>query len=121
MFANFEVKTDDRDPLIQLGTWIAAEYEKRNIEGYPMDIPVPAIAIYGHYWMLWIAFSMEIKKKEKGKPYRVQFCGPVEMGDTLNLEGVFKILHVLKAVVQWGVHVYEPEYFQKVVAKYRKK
>ncbi|KAL9593262.1 MAG: hypothetical protein Q9179_005990 [Wetmoreana sp. 5 TL-2023] len=124
MFANFEAKTNERDLLIQLGTWIAAEYEKRHREGYPMDIPVPAIAIQSDQWKFWIAYSIMVPAKERKhgrKPYRVQFVGPVDMGNTWSIEGVFKILHVLKAVVRWGFNVYEPEYFDKVLAKYEKK
>ena len=121
MFVNFEVKKDDRDPLVQLGAWIAADYEKRALEKYPMEIPVLAITVDGDHWQLWIACSVKVPKKEqRGKTYRVQFTGPMDTGDTLSREGVFRILHVLKAVVQWGFEVYEPNYFRKVFARYKK-
>lgn len=124
MFANFEVKVGEIDPLIQLGTWTAAEYEKRQLEGYPLHIPIPVIAIYGDQWKFWIAYSIKVPAKQRqqgGKPYRVQFAGPKDMGNTWSIEGVFRILHVLKALVRWGVDVYEPEYFMKVLGKYGKK
>ncbi|KAL8730496.1 MAG: hypothetical protein Q9166_004024 [cf. Caloplaca sp. 2 TL-2023] len=122
MFANVEVKNDNRDPLIQLGVWIAAEYEKRCQEGYPMDIPVPAIVVDRDYWMIWLAYSVKVPVEERnshGKTYRVQFAGPKDIGNTKSIEGIFRILHVLKAIVRWGTNVYEPSYFEKVLAKCR--
>ena len=122
MFANLVVETDGRDPLIQLGVWIAAEFEKRNFEGHPMDIPVPAIAIYGDQWYFWIARSRGLSAKErapKGKNYRVDLLGPMPMGNTFGAAGVFQILHVLEAVVRWGLDVYKPDYYEKVLAKYK--
>ncbi|KAL8766225.1 MAG: hypothetical protein Q9209_006939 [Squamulea sp. 1 TL-2023] len=124
MFANFEFKRDNRDPLIQLGSWIASEYEKRFEEDYPMDIPVPAIVVDRDSWMLWLAYSVQVPVEERnsaGKTYRVQFAGPKDMGSTQSIEGIFRILHVLKAIVKWGHDVYEPSYLQKILAKYRQK
>ncbi|KAL8917571.1 MAG: hypothetical protein Q9208_007854 [Pyrenodesmia sp. 3 TL-2023] len=124
MFADCEVKIDQRDPLIQLATWIAAHFEKRTIEGYPTEVPVPAIAIYGDLWHLWIAYCIKVSAKEKqpgGKAYRVQFLGPIPMGSTEDVEGVFRILYFLKKLVKWGFDVYEPRYLKKVLARYQGK
>ena len=40
MFVNIEVKRahSGQDPLIQLGVWIVAEFKKRQIEGYSLDM-----------------------------------------------------------------------------------
>lgn len=65
MFVDCKVKIDQRDPLVQLGTWIAAHFEKCALEDYPTDVPVPAIAIYGDVWHLWIAYSTKLSAKEK--------------------------------------------------------
>ncbi|KAL8938592.1 MAG: hypothetical protein Q9211_003134 [Gyalolechia sp. 1 TL-2023] len=124
MFVNFEVKVDDRDPLIQLGIWIASELEKRFREGYPMDVPIPAVAIYGDDWHLWIAYATKVPAKQRrkdGKAYQVQFLGPIIMGNTYGHAAVYKIFHVLKAVIQWGLEVYQRDYVEKVVARYKKK
>ncbi|KAL8826270.1 MAG: hypothetical protein Q9170_007468 [Blastenia crenularia] len=124
MFAHQEVKVDHRDPLIQLAVWIAAEFEKRSREGYPIDIPVPAVAVYEDSWQLWIAYSIKLTGKEKvtgGKPYRIKFLGPVQIGNTSSTEGVFRILHIMAAIVKWGFEVYKLEYLTKVLAKYMKK
>ncbi|KAL8676763.1 MAG: hypothetical protein Q9186_006744 [Xanthomendoza sp. 1 TL-2023] len=121
IFGNVEVKNDHRDPLIQLAVWIAAEFVKRAQEGYPMDVPVVAIAIDGDYWDLWIAYSVKVpesQRLEDGKAYQVRLAGPESMGDTRSIKGIFRILHVLKAMARWGVDVYEPQYLMKVLAKY---
>ncbi|KAL8855415.1 MAG: hypothetical protein Q9178_007940 [Gyalolechia marmorata] len=123
MFVNFEVKVDDRDPLIQLAVWIASELEKRSREGYPIEVPIPAVAIYGDEWHLWIAYAAKVNPKERrknGKAYRVQFLGPIIMGSTYGHAEVYKIFHVLKAVIKWGLEVYQRDYVEKVFAKYIK-
>ena len=45
MFANIEVKNSntDRDPLIQLGAWVTAEFNKPRMEGFNLNMPVLAI------------------------------------------------------------------------------
>ena len=49
LFKKFEVERPhtDRDPLIQLGAWIEAEFTKRKREGYSLDMPVLAVEIEG--------------------------------------------------------------------------
>ncbi|KAL9000629.1 MAG: hypothetical protein Q9188_005629 [Gyalolechia gomerana] len=119
MFAYVEIKLDARDPLVQLGPFLAAEFEKRYIEGYPMDIAVPAITVYEEAWKLWIVCSVSQTNHKPGhKPYRVQFLGPVNMGSTADVVGAFRILHILKAIAKWGLEVYNPAFLKNVLAKY---
>lgn len=116
MFQHTEVKVDGSDPLIQLAIWVCAEVEKRYREGYTLDLPFQLIAISEEYWEFWIAYSEEVpinQRQPGGKPYRVQFLGPKPMGYTGDATGVFKILHVLKAIVRWGLEVYEPAVFDR--------
>lgn len=49
IFTSFEIKrpNTERDPLIQLGTWIAAEFTKRKIKDYSLNISILAIIIEG--------------------------------------------------------------------------
>ncbi|KAI4122519.1 MAG: hypothetical protein LQ338_005777, partial [Usnochroma carphineum] len=56
LIVNMEVKKkyQNRDPLIQLGSWVAAELRKRRAEGWPMEMPVVAIAIDQDEWQLYI-------------------------------------------------------------------
>ncbi|KAI4129620.1 MAG: hypothetical protein LQ341_006546 [Variospora aurantia] len=118
MFTCTEVKVDGDDPMIQLAVWVSAEVEKRRQEGYATDLPFPAIAVDGDHWDLWIAYSADIDAKKGGKGYRVQFLGPIAMGNTCNAFGVFKILHVLKAIVRWGLEVYDPHFKANVLARF---
>lgn len=61
MFVNIEFKKQntDRDPLIQLGAWIAAEFTKRKMEWYSLDILVLANEIEGDDWKLHMVFAIE--------------------------------------------------------------
>ena len=121
MFQYTEVKVDGSDPLIQLAIWVCAEVEKRHREGYTLDLPLPLIAISEEYWEFWIAYSEEVpinQRQPGGKPYRVQFLGPKPMGYTGDATGVFKILHVLKAIVRWGLEIYEPAFMEHVFGRY---
>lgn len=119
MFANFEVKrpNTDRDPLIQLGTWIAAEFMKRKREGYSLDMPVLAIEIEGDSWNLHMAFAPE--DAESGN-YECKFVGPIEMGSTKSLLGVYQILDRLCRCADWGIGEYQTWFNEQVLAKYGK-
>ena len=120
MFTPVEVKVDGSDPLIQLGIWVSAEVEKRYLEAYTFDLPFPAIAVSNHQWDFWIAYAekLSVKQQQGGKSYRVRFLGPIDMGHTRNATGVFRILHVLKAIVRWGLEVYEPDFMENVFKRY---
>ncbi|KAL8989208.1 MAG: hypothetical protein Q9177_001856 [Variospora cf. flavescens] len=122
MFEHTEVKVDACDPMIQLAVWICAEIKKRSLEGYNLNLPIPVIAIERDHWSFWIAYWVETPAKDGGKKaYRVKFLGPVPMGSTDSAFGVFKILHVLKAIVRWGFEIYEPEFQKHIYAKYQNK
>ena len=92
--------------------------------GIHSNLPFVAIAVNGEEWSLSIAYSEKLSDKEQqpgGKPYRVQFLGSVRMGHTGDAAGVFRILHVLKAIVRWGQHIYEPQFMKHVYARYNKR
>ncbi|KAL9051955.1 MAG: hypothetical protein Q9206_004498 [Seirophora lacunosa] len=121
MFQYTELKVDRTDPMIQLAVWVCAEVEKRHREEYALDLPFPLIAISEDYWELWIAYSEEIPLSQRqpgGKSYQIQCLGPQHMGHTANATGVFTILHVLKAIVRWGLEVYEPAFMEHVYQRY---
>ncbi|KAL8936683.1 MAG: hypothetical protein Q9216_004809 [Gyalolechia sp. 2 TL-2023] len=120
IFSHFEVKTDVRDPMIQLAVWITAEFLKRWQEGWRMDLPVPAIAIYEDHWALWIAYAVKVKQGGNNKAFMVQFAGPWEIGHTMHVAGVFRILHVLQAIAKWGLEVYLSAFRKDVLAKIKK-
>ena len=59
IFLNIEVKRQHAgvDPMVQLGVWVAAEYQKRVQEGYDRSMPVLAISVTGAKWDLYIAYD----------------------------------------------------------------
>jgi hypothetical protein len=61
MFLNVEVKTHMpyANPGVQLAVWVAAEFRKREIEGYDRSMPVLAIAVTGDDWQIYIAYDAE--------------------------------------------------------------
>ncbi|KAI4280534.1 MAG: hypothetical protein L6R35_005869, partial [Caloplaca aegaea] len=84
MFLNTEVKKkhQNRDPLIQLGAWVAAEYNKRHQEGWPLDIPVVAVAIEQDEWHLYIVHHIP----GPGGTFKLRFVGPVSIGSTVHYD-----------------------------------
>ena len=123
MFLNIEAKMpkSPRDPLLQLGTWISAEYEKRRLEGYPMDMPTVAILVDGDIWNMYVVFceSGTLNTLTLGRDYRLRFAGPKIIGDTTSIVGVFQIMHVIKAIYKWGLEVYKPWWKEHVLKRYQ--
>ena len=119
MFANVEVTTPntDRDPLIQLGTWIAAEFKKRKNEGYSLDAPVLAIVIEGDAWDLYMVSALE---DADSSTFECRFHGPIEMGSTRSLLGVYQILDKLCRCADWGIGEYQTWFNEQVLAKYER-
>ncbi|KAL8956650.1 MAG: hypothetical protein Q9193_005885, partial [Seirophora villosa] len=78
MFVNIEVKKKHqvRDPLIQLGAWVAAEFNKRRAEDWPMDMPAVAIEINQDEWLLYIVHHVP---RDDGR-FNLRFLGPTPMG-----------------------------------------
>ena len=119
MFLNIEVKRKDTniDPLIQLAAWISAEFEKRRIEHYSLDMPVLAIEIKGDSWELYMVYADE--RVVDGEGYLLKFVGPVSLGDTSSLEGCFKLLDGLCRCADWGVGKYQSWFRAEILDKYR--
>lgn len=118
MFANFEVKRKNTniDPLIQLAAWISAEFEKRKVEAYSLDMPVLVIEIEGDEWGLHIVYVDREMVKDKG--YGLRFVGPMSLGDTKSLEGGFKLLDGLCRCADWGVGSYKDWFEKQILQKY---
>ena len=118
MFLNIEVKrkNSNTDPLIQLGAWISAEFEKRRIEGYSLDMPVLAIEIEGNQWGLHMVYSQP--NTVDGEGYGLRFVGPIPLGDTSSLQGCFKLLDGLRRCADWGVGEYQTWFRKEILEKY---
>ena len=119
MFANVIIKrpNTNEDPLIQLGTWIAAGFKKRKKEGYSLDMPVLAIAIDSDLWDLYMVFAPE---DVESNTFECSFVGPIEMGTTISLLGVYQILDKLCSCADWGIGEYQTWFNEEVLAKYKK-
>lgn len=117
MFVNIEVKRQntDRDPLIQLGAWIAAEFTKRKREGYGLDMPVLAIEIEGDDWKLHMVFAVNDLESDT---FQCNFVGPIEMGSTRTIVGVFQILDMLCRCADWGTGEFQQWFNGEVLSKY---
>lgn len=110
----------NKDPLIQLGLWASAEFTKRNIEGWCMDMPILAVQIEGDEWQLWEAYARPRTILKAGEhDFEVVFVGPEHMGTTRNLYGIFQILEWLCRCAEWGLMEYkvwvEAEMLQLIV------
>ena len=61
LFLDFEIKKvlSLRDPLFQLAIWNSAAVSKKRRHGWDTTFPVPAIAINGPSWDLYLFFEMD--------------------------------------------------------------
>lgn len=119
MFLNIKVvrRNSGKDPLIQLAVWISAEFEKRRIENYSLDMPVLAIAIQEDKWRLYMVYAHENVVDKKG--YRLRFVGPKSLGNTSSLQDCFQLLDGLCRCTDWGVGKYQSWIKKEVLDKYR--
>ena len=121
-FAHFEVKLQDtiRTPGPELGTWAAAEFSKREFEGYSVDMPIASISIVGDRWQLWVAypegFGDEVPEDVDYGP--CVLMGPVDIGNTIGIQGVFEILHYLCQCADWGLKEYREWFEREILRKY---
>lgn len=60
LFLDFEIKKvlSNRDPLVQLAIWNSAALIKKRRHGWDTTFPVPAIAVNGPSWDLYLFFEM---------------------------------------------------------------
>lgn len=118
IFINIEVKrrNTDKDPLIQLAAWVAAEFQKRMNEGYGLDQPVLAIEIDGDLWQLYMVYA---EKMSSGVGYRCNLVGPYGMGSTTTYDGIFNILTVLCGLAKWGIDYHRKWVETDILARYK--
>ena len=121
-FAHFEVKLPhtDRAPGPQLGTWAAAEFSKRELEGYSLDMPIASISIVGDLWELWVAYPEGFGKDvaEDADYGPCVLMGPVPIGNTTGIQGVFQILQYLCKCADWGLKEYREWFEKEILTKY---
>lgn len=118
IFLNVEVKryASARNPRVQLAAWIAAEFNKRHIEGWPLDMPVLALEIEQDSWLLHIV-AAEARKKSPGG-FILHFFGPIPMGDTFNRSNVRKLFSNLCHIALWGQEHFRQWVEEEILTRY---
>jgi hypothetical protein len=118
MFLNVEVKryASARNPRVQLAAWIAAEFNKRASEGWPLDMPVLAAEIEQDSWLLHIVAAEVRKKSPRG--FILHFFGPVRIGDTFNESNTKKLFSNLCSIALWGQKHFGPWVEKEILARY---
>ena len=119
MFLNIEVKRKNTniDPLIQLAAWISAEFQKRRIENYSIDMPVLAIEISEHDWYLSIVYASPDPVDTESYGLNFVDIGPI--GNTRSLLGFFELLDCLSRCADWGVGSYQKWFRKEILGKYK--
>ncbi len=121
-FVHFKVRLQDNDrlPGPQLGIWAAAEFSKRELEGYSLDMPIASISIVRDVWELWVAypegFGEDVAEDDEYGP--CVLMGPVSIGNTTGIRGVFEILHYLCKCADWGLKEYREWFEREILRKY---
>lgn len=118
LFLNIEVKKRhvDRDPAIQLAAWVAAEFTKRRLEGYPLDMPVLAVEIEADGWLLHVVCAQENPRRPAD--FDLVFLGPLRIGETYSLPDTYRLLENLCDMAIWGQSVYREWFEANVLARY---
>ncbi|KAL8661202.1 MAG: hypothetical protein Q9202_005804 [Teloschistes flavicans] len=100
LFLDIEIKqlNQDREPLVQLGIWMAGLYEKRKLHGWDQSAPMPGLVVNGDRWDLYIGFA-------RGDGV-IMMASPTPFGSTATIAGTFEILYKLNILVQWGLKQY---------------
>lgn len=117
MLAGVEVKRNGgngQDAQAQLFLWLAAGITSLRLlrtcrkEGsYAMKrLPLVGWTVVGHRWETYIAFEREAYSVSGD----VEIIGPITgaNGDTRTIEGVFKLINLVKVVKQYGQDMYWP-------------
>jgi hypothetical protein len=74
-------------------------------------MPMFAIEVEEDMWKLYIVYA-------SGSTLNDLVClGPESMGDTKSHQGVFKLLHVLNGLAQWGNIEYRAWFEKEVLMK----
>jgi hypothetical protein len=112
------------DPLMQLGIWVAAGWKKRIMDQdvrvgsdggaedcrdgpeYDEGEVMPGLAISGHTWDLHISY---LSNKNE-----IILLGPILLGRTDTLLGIFQILAALTEIAKWAERDFA-DWFERVV------
>jgi len=114
-----ETKTSSGDleeAKVQLGVWVAAWFRRVRLllRGNTETIPVPMIVIEAGKWAVYYACDQEnaivrILSSVSYFPHTTyirahplqSIYGPDDIGDTLTMEGIYKLLASIRAIGKW--------------------
>ena len=99
---------DEAKGIIQLSTWISAQYAKlARLAPQAASLPsLPMILTQGHDWYLLAA--------ESRSPTEIVIFRELRLGDTRTMLGVYQILAAIKRLACWILEDYIP-WFERVV------
>lgn len=114
LFLDLELKKTQSNinPEVQLAIWAAAGFSKKLLHGWDTSMPMPAIAVKGHDWSLYIFFW-------DGEG--LIMMGPLRMGSTANIQGTYEIVYRLHKLIVWGTTVYRKWFKEKILPWCREK
>ncbi|KAL9581313.1 MAG: hypothetical protein Q9212_003971 [Teloschistes hypoglaucus] len=114
LFLDVEIKktNQERNPLVQLGMWMAGLYAKRQHHGWDQSVPMPGLVVNGDQWFFYIGFA-------RGDGV-VMLESLGLFGSTATIAGTFEIIYKLNVLVQWGLNQYHRWFNKHIVEWFRR-
>ncbi|KAL8910878.1 MAG: hypothetical protein Q9171_003877 [Xanthocarpia ochracea] len=108
LFVDIEIKKTNpgRDPEVQLAIWKCAALKKMREMAWDTSMPMPGIVIEGHNWSYYIFVEINAD---------LIMIGPIAMGSTSTLVGVWTIVYRLNVLIEWGTTTYKKWFTDHVV------
>ncbi|KAF2135139.1 uncharacterized protein K452DRAFT_239884 [Aplosporella prunicola CBS 121167] len=110
---NIETKASNRtesEALVQLTVWTAAGFQQLQVltaSRRPRFIPVPLLMVNGSvWWLLWATWDEADKMTLYSK---------VQIGDTRELKGIYKLLASMRRLIGWVERVWRPWFTREVL------
>jgi hypothetical protein len=115
LFLNIEVKRSygNDDPLVQLGAWIAAEFNKRWAEEWDMSMPSLALEVDGDNWRLYAVAAREFEVDGQ-MDFELVMTKLLKLGTTEDGRDVDRLFSNLGMIVEWARTEYLA-WFQKAI------
>ncbi|KAL9639767.1 MAG: hypothetical protein Q9204_000967 [Flavoplaca sp. TL-2023a] len=108
LFVDIEIKKTNpgRDPEVQLAIWKCAALKKIREMEWDTSMPMPGIVIEGHNWFYYIFVEINTD---------LIMIGPIAMGSTSTLVGIWTIVYRLNVLMEWGTTTYKKWFTDHVV------
>ncbi|KAI9733510.1 MAG: hypothetical protein M1818_007258 [Claussenomyces sp. TS43310] len=108
LLSSIELKLtrSNHDPLLQLAIWNSAMFQR--LEGLfdltgqgDFMLPIPSLAVSGHNWQVCYSYV-----GENGRSRILR--GMVDIGSTIDIVGMYRILRALDVIASYGANEYWP-------------